>query len=164
MAAMESLIALVNRIQRACTILGDHGAGDGALPTLWEELPSVVVVGGQVCCFLLSLSLCTHSYSRTVLFVSFRRSEFWGVLVLNLQSSGKSSVLESIVGRDFLPRGSGRVYMPFGNSYSPYWFWFRDFAAFGRWERNCNSIVNSQLKVNWVKLRPWAILNLLSNC
>ncbi|KAL6181165.1 hypothetical protein ACLB2K_047820 [Fragaria x ananassa] len=76
MAAMESLIALVNRIQRACTILGDHGAGDGALPTLWEELPSVVVVGDQ--------------------------------------SSGKSSVLESIVGRDFLPRGSGRVHMPFG--------------------------------------------------
>ncbi|KAG0459013.1 hypothetical protein HPP92_022141 [Vanilla planifolia] len=69
---MESLIGLVNRIQRACTVLGDHG-GDGAaaLPTLWEALPSVAVVGGQ--------------------------------------SSGKSSVLESIVGRDFLPRGSGIV-------------------------------------------------------
>ncbi|CAN6486467.1 unnamed protein product [Victoria cruziana] len=70
MATMESLISLVNRIQRACTVLGDHG-GDGALPTLWEALPSVAVVGGQ--------------------------------------SSGKSSVLESIVGRDFLPRGSGIV-------------------------------------------------------
>ncbi|PKI46917.1 hypothetical protein CRG98_032728 [Punica granatum] len=69
---MESLIGLVNRIQRACTVLGDYG-GDAAasLPTLWEALPSVVVVGGQ--------------------------------------SSGKSSVLESIVGRDFLPRGSGIV-------------------------------------------------------
>ncbi|KAK8549586.1 hypothetical protein V6N13_073374 [Hibiscus sabdariffa] len=67
---MESLIVTVNRIQRACTVLGDHG-GDTALPTLWEALPSVVVVGGQ--------------------------------------SSGKSSVLESIVGRDFLPRGSGIV-------------------------------------------------------
>jgi len=67
---MESLIGLVNRIQRACTVLGDHG-GDNALPTLWEALPSVAVVGGQ--------------------------------------SSGKSSVLESIVGRDFLPRGSGIV-------------------------------------------------------
>lgn len=67
---MESLIGLVNRIQRACTVLGDYG-GDNALPTLWEALPSVVVVGGQ--------------------------------------SSGKSSVLESIVGRDFLPRGSGIV-------------------------------------------------------
>ncbi|KQJ97871.1 dynamin-related protein 1E [Brachypodium distachyon] len=70
MAAMGNVIGLVNRIQRACTVLGDHG-GDGALPTLWEALPSVAVVGGQ--------------------------------------SSGKSSVLESIVGRDFLPRGSGIV-------------------------------------------------------
>ncbi|CBI33933.3 hypothetical protein VitviT2T_002382 [Vitis vinifera] len=70
MTTMESLIGLVNRIQRACTVLGDYG-GDSALPTLWEALPSVAVVGGQ--------------------------------------SSGKSSVLESIVGRDFLPRGSGIV-------------------------------------------------------
>ncbi|KAE8055541.1 hypothetical protein FH972_012374 [Carpinus fangiana] len=71
MATMESLIGLVNRIQRACTVLGDYGGDEAALPTLWEALPSVVVVGGQ--------------------------------------SSGKSSVLESIVGRDFLPRGSGIV-------------------------------------------------------
>lgn len=28
---------------------------------------------------------------------------------MNVQSSGKSSVLESLVGRDFLPRGSGIV-------------------------------------------------------
>ncbi|RWW60572.1 hypothetical protein BHE74_00032427 [Ensete ventricosum] len=41
---MESLIGLVNRIQRACTVLGDHG-GEGSL---WEALPSVAVVGGQV--------------------------------------------------------------------------------------------------------------------
>ncbi|XP_058078757.1 phragmoplastin DRP1C isoform X2 [Magnolia sinica] len=68
MATMESLIGLVNRIQRACTVLGDYG-GEGM--SLWEALPSVAVVGGQ--------------------------------------SSGKSSVLESIVGRDFLPRGSGIV-------------------------------------------------------
>uniref|UniRef100_A0A0C9RIS4 TSA: Wollemia nobilis Ref_Wollemi_Transcript_15527_2462 transcribed RNA sequence n=1 Tax=Wollemia nobilis TaxID=56998 RepID=A0A0C9RIS4_9CONI len=72
MATMENLIGLVNRIQRACTVLGDHGGeGASALPTLWESLPSVAVVGGQ--------------------------------------SSGKSSVLESIVGTDFLPRGSGIV-------------------------------------------------------
>ncbi|KAM7274703.1 hypothetical protein ACFE04_016569 [Oxalis oulophora] len=69
---MESLIGLVNRIQRACTVLGDYGAaGDSTFSSLWEALPSVAVVGGQ--------------------------------------SSGKSSVLESIVGRDFLPRGSGIV-------------------------------------------------------
>lgn len=71
MATMESLIGLVNRIQRACTALGDYGGADNAFSSLWDALPSVAVVGGQ--------------------------------------SSGKSSVLESIVGRDFLPRGSGIV-------------------------------------------------------
>ncbi|XVF41383.1 hypothetical protein PTKIN_Ptkin01aG0276100 [Pterospermum kingtungense] len=71
MTTMESLIGLVNRIQQACTVLGDYGGGDNAFSSLWEALPSVAVVGGQ--------------------------------------SSGKSSVLESIVGRDFLPRGSGIV-------------------------------------------------------
>ncbi|XP_071700757.1 phragmoplastin DRP1E-like [Rutidosis leptorrhynchoides] len=70
-ATMESLIGLVNRIQRACTALGDYGGGDSTFASLWDALPSVAVVGGQ--------------------------------------SSGKSSVLESIVGRDFLPRGSGIV-------------------------------------------------------
>ncbi|KAH9603004.1 hypothetical protein KSS87_018831 [Heliosperma pusillum] len=68
---MENLISLVNKIQRACTALGDHGDESSALPTLWDALPSIAVVGGQ--------------------------------------SSGKSSVLESIVGKDFLPRGSGIV-------------------------------------------------------
>jgi hypothetical protein len=47
MATMDSLISLVNRIQRACTLLGDHGA-DHASHSLWESLPSVAVVGGQV--------------------------------------------------------------------------------------------------------------------
>uniref|UniRef100_A0A452ZUN7 Dynamin-type G domain-containing protein n=1 Tax=Aegilops tauschii subsp. strangulata TaxID=200361 RepID=A0A452ZUN7_AEGTS len=69
-AAMENLISLVNKLQRACTALGDHGE-ESALPTLWDSLPSIAVVGGQ--------------------------------------SSGKSSVLESVVGKDFLPRGSGIV-------------------------------------------------------
>ncbi|CAI9112459.1 OLC1v1012911C1 [Oldenlandia corymbosa var. corymbosa] len=67
---MENLRALVNRLQKACTTLGDHGE-NSTLPTLWDALPSIAVVGGQ--------------------------------------SSGKSSVLDSIVGRDFLPRGSGIV-------------------------------------------------------
>ncbi|CAN0889691.1 Phragmoplastin DRP1B [Linum grandiflorum] len=67
---MDNLISLVNKIQRACTALGDHGE-ESALPTLWEALPAIAVVGGQ--------------------------------------SSGKSSVLESIVGKDFLPRGAGIV-------------------------------------------------------
>lgn len=45
---MESLIGLVNRIQRACTALGDYGGGDNAFSSLWDALPSVAVVGGQV--------------------------------------------------------------------------------------------------------------------
>ncbi|CAN1173769.1 Phragmoplastin DRP1E [Linum perenne] len=65
-----TLIGRVNRLQNACTLFGD-AASLSNLPSLWDSLPSVVVVGGQ--------------------------------------SSGKSSVLESIVGRDFLPRGSGIV-------------------------------------------------------
>lgn len=51
---MDNLITLVNKIQRACTALGDHGE-ESALPTLWDSLPSIAVVGGQVmptACFL----------------------------------------------------------------------------------------------------------------
>uniref|UniRef100_A0A8R7QCR6 Dynamin N-terminal domain-containing protein n=1 Tax=Triticum urartu TaxID=4572 RepID=A0A8R7QCR6_TRIUA len=64
-AAMENLISLVNKLQRAYTALGDHGE-ESALPTLWDSLLSIAFVGGQ--------------------------------------SSGKSSVLESVVGKDFLLR------------------------------------------------------------
>ncbi|KAG9160119.1 hypothetical protein Leryth_015018 [Lithospermum erythrorhizon] len=54
-------------LQQACTALGDHGE-ESSLPTLWDALPSIAVVGGQ--------------------------------------SSRKSSVLESVVGRTSCPRGS----------------------------------------------------------
>jgi hypothetical protein len=54
MASMEGLIGLMNRIQRACTALGDHGGGSD-LPTLWESLPTIAVVGGQVLLFSISL-------------------------------------------------------------------------------------------------------------
>ncbi|URE10711.1 dynamin-related protein [Musa troglodytarum] len=102
---MESLISLVNKLQRACTALGDHGE-ESALPTLWDSLPTIAVVGGQDpglfafwsfqsdANFILQKELCG---CRLV----SRRQE--------LISSGKSSVLESIVGKDFLPRGSGIV-------------------------------------------------------
>ncbi|CAI0447620.1 unnamed protein product [Linum tenue] len=54
---MESLIGLVNRIQRACTALGDYGGGDTSFSSLWEALPSVAVVGGQVTIVLSALPL-----------------------------------------------------------------------------------------------------------
>ena len=44
---MENLISLVNKIQRACTALGDYGE-ESTLPTLWDALPAIAVVGGQV--------------------------------------------------------------------------------------------------------------------
>lgn len=58
---------------------------------------------------------------------------------LLLQSSGKSSVLESIVGRDFLPRGSGK--------FSIYVFlYFVDFSLKSDWMlRNLKEIIE---KVN----------------
>lgn len=58
MASMESLIGLVNRIQRACTALGDYGGADNAFSSLWDALPSVAVVGGQVLLFLYTFSVC----------------------------------------------------------------------------------------------------------
>ncbi|KAK1632847.1 hypothetical protein QYE76_007162 [Lolium multiflorum] len=82
---MENLISLVNKLQRACTALGDHG-DESALPTLWDSLPSIAVVGGQ--------------------------------------SSGKSSVRESDVGKDFLPRGSGMVIQARAQASSPVAPWF----------------------------------------
>lgn len=54
---MENLISLVNRLQRACTALGDHGE-ESALPTLWDALPSIAVVGGQVIGIYVSVPIC----------------------------------------------------------------------------------------------------------
>ncbi|KAK6916034.1 Protein kinase domain [Dillenia turbinata] len=44
----ESLIGLVNQIQRACIILGDYGGYTNTFSFLWEALPSVFIVGGQI--------------------------------------------------------------------------------------------------------------------
>ncbi|CAH1426913.1 unnamed protein product [Lactuca virosa] len=43
---MENLINLLNKLQKACTALGDFGE-ESSLPTLWDALPTIVVVGGQ---------------------------------------------------------------------------------------------------------------------
>ncbi|KAJ6321904.1 hypothetical protein OIU77_011901 [Salix suchowensis] len=69
---MESLTGLVNRTQRACTVLGEVKA----------------CLSGKL--------------SRP--------------LMLLVASSGKSSVSESVVGRDFLPRGSEVVALNMSSS------------------------------------------------
>lgn len=85
----------VNRLQQACTLLGDTaGTGDAKLPSLWRTLPAICVVGGQV-----RLARAMAHQPRVLPSIS----PFYP------QSSGKSSVLEAVVGRDFLPRGAGIV-------------------------------------------------------
>lgn len=72
---MENLISLVNKIQRACTALGDHGEAS-ALPTLWDSLPAIAVVGGQVTFLSDHSSLFFHfSLLTTNFIVSFRALE-----------------------------------------------------------------------------------------
>ena len=48
MGTLESVVQLINRLQSAATLLGDNAASDKSLPSLWELLPSIVVIGGQV--------------------------------------------------------------------------------------------------------------------
>lgn len=89
MATMTSLIGLINKIQRACTVLGDHG-GEGL--SLWEALPSVAVVGGQVRnLFLLFIHLSIYLYEMKSImlivqiktpFITFRvqvNPQYWKV-------------------------------------------------------------------------------------
>lgn len=52
-------------------------------------------------------SQCAYWFEADVLVLACADVLFLNVF--HLQSSGKSSVLESLVGRDFLPRGSGIV-------------------------------------------------------
>ena len=47
---MDTVVQLVNRLQSVATKLGDNAATakEGGLPSLWDLLPSIVVIGGQV--------------------------------------------------------------------------------------------------------------------
>lgn len=46
---MDNVISLVTRLQNAAAVLGDGiGGQNSSFPSLWERLPSIVVIGGQV--------------------------------------------------------------------------------------------------------------------
>ena len=77
---MDALIPILNKLQDVFNTVGT------ASETL--QLPQIVVVGSQV-------SSKSNGGKATNFFV--------------VQSAGKSSVLENLVGRDFLPRGTGIV-------------------------------------------------------
>ncbi|PNH01310.1 Dynamin-related protein 1C [Tetrabaena socialis] len=86
---MERVIGLVNKLQQICTSLGDNALSPQSI--LWSKLPTIVVVGWAA-----------EPALRTALIHPRTDQQ-------NTQSSGKSSVLEAVVGRDFLPRGTGIV-------------------------------------------------------
>jgi hypothetical protein len=74
---MENLISLVNKLQRACTALGDHGE-ESALPTLWDALPAIAVVGGQVqspsLFFFLNFQITRLLYEFSIFFFFFKKN------------------------------------------------------------------------------------------
>ena len=49
-ATFGGVVQLINRLQRAFGSIGENAAseGDGDMPSLWNLLPSIVVIGGQV--------------------------------------------------------------------------------------------------------------------
>lgn len=125
MATMESLIGLVNRIQTACTVLGDHGGGDGsALPTLWEQLPSIAVVGGQVCSFSLSLSLLALALALSLYCLCY-----WAEREFERRVPASHRCWRALSAAIFFREDQVRVYMPFGILYSPSWLLILRFCA-----------------------------------
>ncbi len=47
---LGGVVQLINRLQRACGALGENAASEdvAGLLNLWQLLPSIVVIGGQV--------------------------------------------------------------------------------------------------------------------
>ena len=81
---MEQLIPIINKLQDVFNTVGRD----------YIQLPQIVVTGAQV-----DVSVCLELVLIEIV---------WGAKLtwlLLLQSCGKSSVLEHLVGRDFLPRG-----------------------------------------------------------
>ena len=79
---MEELIPIINELQDA---FSSFAGGENAI-----NLPQIAVVGNQVPKRFSYFSQGANSPGH-------------------FQSAGKSSVLENLVGRDFLPRGTGIV-------------------------------------------------------
>jgi len=81
---MESLIPVINKLQDVFNTVGTDSI----------QLPQIVVVGSQV-----ELKFLWH----VVFCDCLKQSCFY------FQSAGKSSVLEALIGRSVLPRGTGIV-------------------------------------------------------
>lgn len=86
---MEDLIPLINKLQSVFKTTGMEEI----------KLPQIVVVGAQV----------SKLSSETLIVNADFIPYFFFFLLIYVQSSGKSSVLESLVKKSFLPRGTGIV-------------------------------------------------------
>ena len=53
---LENVVGLIRNLMQLSTTVGDMGE-EGAVPSLWSQLPKIVVVGGQVRCLLVCMSL-----------------------------------------------------------------------------------------------------------
>ncbi|KAG7539874.1 P-loop containing nucleoside triphosphate hydrolase [Arabidopsis thaliana x Arabidopsis arenosa] len=80
---MEILIALVNKIQRACTALGDYGEGS-SLPTLWDSLPSSVI---RILLHLMPLRSLVKLIQKVTL-AGFRNGKFSTLVATNVAARG----------------------------------------------------------------------------
>ncbi len=106
---MEGVVALVTRVQSAATTLGDNAGSDKSLPSLWSLLPSIVVIGGQVCHVLCGFSphLTQHATLRLVL----HRNLIFGMYDLCYVSRLHQSRLQSFanIGSLLKARSSGHL-------------------------------------------------------
>lgn len=81
---MEALIPVINKLQDVFNTVGSDAI----------HLPQIIVLGSQVMSIFQTFIIITNVLYLPVYFQ---------------QSSGKSSVIESLVGKSFLPRGTGIV-------------------------------------------------------
>ena len=113
---MDQLIPVINKLQDVFHTVGDR---DMVAPSITIYLyNSLIYFSFNLYCFLcpktfpyyyLNIVLTHTPTSLTLsLFIS-SQIQLPQIVVVGAQSSGKSSVLENLVGRDFLPRGAGIV-------------------------------------------------------
>ncbi|KAJ6659983.1 hypothetical protein lerEdw1_018180 [Lerista edwardsae] len=102
---MEALIPVINKLQDVFNTVGADII----------QLPQIVVVGTQT--LICDQAFFKKQNSEIDSFALFRKFTNGALIMthglefekLAVQSSGKSSVLESLVGRDLLPRGTGII-------------------------------------------------------
>ena len=50
---LDNVVGLIRNLMHLSANVGDFG-DEGSVPSLWSQLPKIIVVGGQVCAFLFS--------------------------------------------------------------------------------------------------------------